>query len=77
MVIGRTLQAGGRTISKSTAEALNKATGSSLAPREWGRAVEALKAEHGLGPKFHGRITEYGHYLDDAGGVIDNIFNYL
>ena len=37
-VTGRVLQSGGRKLSKSTADGLNKATGSSLNSREWGRA---------------------------------------
>ena len=67
-VLGRVVQSGGRTVSRSTAGALNRATGSSLTPREWGRALEALKRDLGLPNNHHGRITEYGHY-PNAGAV--------
>ena len=76
-IIGRTLQTGGRTVRKSTAKALNEATGSNLSPREWGRGLEALKHELDLPNNHHGKITEYGHYLDDAGTELGNILDYL
>ncbi len=63
-------------MSSSTAAGLNQAAGSSLRPREWGRALEALKHDHGLSPNYHGKITEYGHYLDHkTGDVIGNLLD--
>lgn len=76
-VLGRTVQSGGRTINNRTAEALNKATGSSLKPREWGRGLETLKKDLSLPNNHHGKITEYGHYLDDSGNVLGNILDYI
>ncbi|SFU33934.1 filamentous hemagglutinin N-terminal domain-containing protein [Pseudomonas sp. OV546] len=72
------LQTGGNTLNKSTANALNEHFGESLAPREWGRALEALKADAGKLPNnFHGRILDNGDYVGKAGEVIGNIRDYL
>ena len=38
---------------------------------------EALKDDLGLSNNFHGKITEYGHYLDDAQNVLGNLLDYL
>jgi stage V sporulation protein SpoVS len=73
----RILQTGGNKIASGTANALNEATGMNLARREWGRALEALKAEHGLPPGFHGSITSAGGYLDEAGKLIDSLLGYV
>jgi hypothetical protein len=71
------LQSGGNTIKRATAKALNKGTGMDLDRREWGRALEALKVEHGLPPGHHGSITSSGDYLDKAGKVIDSLLGYV
>lgn len=72
------LQTGGNTLNKSTANALNEHFGESLAPREWGRALEALKADAGKLPNnFHGRILDNGNYVGKGGEVIGNIRDYL
>jgi filamentous hemagglutinin len=72
------LQTGGNTLNKSTANALNEHFGESLAPREWGRALEALKADAGKLPNnFHGRILDNGDYVGKSGEVIGNIRDYL
>jgi hypothetical protein len=76
-IIGKVVQTGGNKIRKSTADALNKATGSSLTPREWGRGLEALKKDFDLANSHHGKITEYGHYLDETGKWLGNILEYL
>lgn len=72
------LQTGGNTLNKSTANALNEHFGESLAPREWGRALEALKADAGKLPNnFHGRILDNGNYVGKSGEIIGNIRDYL
>jgi len=71
------VQKGARTITKATADVLNKAFGKSLHSREWGRALEQLKRANSLPNDFHGGITASGDYVDAAGNVIDNIGNYL
>jgi hypothetical protein len=76
-VLGEVVQSGGNKITNFAANALNRATGSSLTRREWGRAAEALKHEFGLRPNHHGKITEYGHYLDKSGNVLGNLLDYL
>ena len=73
----RILQSGGNRITSATAKALNEFADTSLSRREWGRALEALKAEQRLPNNFHGKITSTGDYLDSAGKFIDNIMNYL
>jgi hypothetical protein len=75
--VGRVVQSGGNKINKGTADALNKATGSTLAPREWGRGIEALKRDHGLPNNHHGKLTEFGFYLDEAGEAFGNVLDYL
>ena len=76
-LLGNVVQSGGQTINKATANALNKATGSSLQPRQWGRGLESLKKDLNLPNNHHGKITEYGYYLDDAGTELGNILDYL
>ena len=62
---------------QGTADALNELTGRSLHRRDWGRALEALKREHGLGNGHHGRILDTGVYADLDGNVIDDLESYL
>ena len=45
--------------------------------REWGRALEALKKDFGLSNNFHGKLTEFGEYLDETGQSFGNILDYL
>ncbi len=71
------LQTGGRTISQRTADALNKASGNKLHPREWGRALENLKGELGLRRDHHGQILSNGNYTDGSGRALGNITDYL
>ena len=72
------LQTGGRTISASTARALNDALGRNLSPREWGRALEALKTAEYLPNNHHGQISSTGEYLDpNTGGVIGTLLDFL
>jgi hypothetical protein len=73
----KTLQSGGNTLKKRTADKLNEHFGEDLPAREWGRALEELKREHGLPPNHHAKILENGDYVDDAGNVIDNLGNYV
>ena len=56
-----TLQRGGNTISRSTADALNRSTGMNQTPREWGRALESLKASERIPNNFHGSIDSLGN----------------
>lgn len=67
----------GHTVKPGTAKALNEALSLSLHPREWGRALEALKQEFNLPNDFHGVIKESGEYLDKAGKVIGNLVDFL
>jgi RHS repeat-associated protein len=71
------LQKGGNSISKATANALNKATGKNLSPREWGRAVEELKQSEGLPPNSHGTIMSNGDYISANGANLGNLTHYL
>ena len=72
------LQTGGNTLNKNTANALNEYFGQNLTSREWGRALEALKADMGKLPNnFHGRILDNGGYVSKTGAVIGNISDYL
>jgi RHS repeat-associated protein len=71
------IQRGGGTIAKSTARALNGEFGLDLKPREWGRALEALKRFEQLPNNHHGRIMSNGDYVDEAGNVIGNLIDYL
>jgi hypothetical protein len=73
----RTLQTGGNTLKKGTANALNDFFDLSLDRRDWGRAVEALKDDLGSAPKYHGKILENGDYADKAGTVLGNIVDCL
>jgi filamentous hemagglutinin len=73
----RILQTGGNTIRTATANALNEAAGMSLSPRDWGRAVEALKDYHGLSHNFHGSITSTGDYLDQARNLVGNLLEFI
>jgi hypothetical protein len=73
----RVIQSGGRTITQATARALNNASELRLSSREWGRALEDLKDAHGLPNNFHGKITNTGDYLDEAGKFIDSILAYI
>jgi hypothetical protein len=73
----KTLQSGGNTLKKRTADKLNEHFGENLPPREWGRALERLKGENGLPPNHHAKILENGDYVDDAGNVIGNLADYL
>jgi len=76
-LIGKVLQTGGNTIEKRTASALNEALGETLQPREWGRALEALKQEQSLPNNFHGKILSNGDYLDKAGNYLGSLLDYL
>ena len=76
--IDRPLQTGGNTIKNNTANALNKAHDLDLSRREWGRALEALKKDTGLGNNHHGKIMESGDYVDaDTGEYLGNLLDYL
>ncbi len=76
--IGRVLQGGQRTVTNSTARALNRELGRQLPRREWGRALEALKEDLRLPPNFHGRITSTGAYLHpETGEVLGNLLWYI
>lgn len=62
------LQTGGHTLNKSTANALNEYFGEALTSREWGRALEALKADvRKLPNNFHGRIFDNSDYIGKMG----------
>ncbi len=75
----QTLQTGGNTIRRSTAEALNEAHGLNLHSREWGRALEALKNFRGLSPSFHQtKILESGNVVNSlTGETIGNLLEFL
>ncbi|MFT3768115.1 MAG: RHS repeat-associated core domain-containing protein [Minicystis sp.] len=73
----RVVQSGGNKMSSATADALNEAAGSSLKPREWGRALEALKKDLGLSNNHHGKIFSNGDYVSEAGEILGNILDYI
>lgn len=64
--VWRTLQTGGNTVKSSMAKALNEALGCNVHAREWGRALEALKAERGLPNNFHGNVLEFVNARETA-----------
>jgi RHS repeat-associated protein len=74
----RILQSGGRTITPATANALNQAAGRDLAPRFWGRALEALKRSERLPNNFHGAIDAVGNYIDPSSkAILGNLQDFL
>jgi hypothetical protein len=74
----RCLQTGGHTLKNSTANSLNKAHGLNLRPREWGRALEALKRYFRLPNNHHGKLMESGDYFDAVTGeYFGNLLDYL
>lgn len=73
----RVLQRGGNTIANGTAKALNEAVGTDLHPRDWGRALEALKRDLQLANNHHGAILQNGDYVDSAGELLCSILDYL
>jgi RHS repeat-associated protein len=73
-----TLQSGDtHTITKRTADALNKEFEENLYPREWGRALEDLKDAHDIPNDSHGSIKSNGDYYNDKNEKIGNIGEYL
>ncbi|MBC9132031.1 hypothetical protein FcAc13_12055, partial [Frischella sp. Ac13] len=76
--VPKVLQTGGNKLEKNTANKLNEYFGTNLTSREWGRALEALKADAGKLPNnFHGRILDNGDYVGKNGEIIGNIGDYL
>jgi hypothetical protein len=73
----KTLQSGGNTIKAATAEALNAAGGVKLTRAEWSLVVRELKAAEGVAHDAHGIIRSTGDYLDSAGRLIGNLFDYV
>jgi len=71
-----TLQTGDNTLSNRTAKALNDLTGESKTSREWGRALEDLKRDNGIGNAEHGKIMSNGDFVVN-GNTIGNITHYL
>lgn len=68
----------GNTLNNSKANALNKYFGEDLTPRDWRRALEALKADAGKLPNnFHGKVLSNGDYGEKNGEVIGNVKDYL
>ena len=65
-----------KTVSKGAAKALNKAFNKNLSPREWGRALEALKSDNNVPNNFHGQIMSNGDFVGN-GATIANIGDYL
>jgi hypothetical protein len=74
---GRVIQTGGNKILPRTAQILNEYNDMNLHPREWGRALEALKKAWELPGSHHGNIEEDGTYTDKKGNPIANILDYL
>jgi RHS repeat-associated protein len=72
----KTLQTGGNSISNQTAKGLNEGTGQNLSSREWGRAIEELKSDNGLGNATHGQIMSNGDYVVN-GNTVGNITHYI
>ena len=75
--VSTTLQSSGRTLSRNAAKHLNEYFGLDLERREWGRALEALKKDHGLRNDFHGKIKSDGSITDKEDGVIGYIVDYI
>jgi filamentous hemagglutinin len=63
------------TIKKTTADILNKEFGEDLEPREWGRALEALKRDYGLPDNFHGKILSNRDFSGEINGTETTIGN--
>ncbi len=68
---GKTLQKGGHTISKQTAEALG------LSREQAKNGLEALKKFEGVQNKAHGPIMENGDVFDPNGIYIGNIYEHI
>jgi filamentous hemagglutinin len=68
---------GGRGLTDAAARQLNRAFGTNLHSREWGRALEALKKDHQLRNDFHGRLFSDGSYGSDISDILGNITDYL
>jgi filamentous hemagglutinin len=74
----KVIQTGGHTIKPETARKLNEYFGLNLHPREWGRALEALKREWDLPNNHHGEIHEDGTYTENKGKrTFGNLADYL
>jgi len=59
-------------------KALNEAHELDLHPREWGRALESLKKDLGLGNNHHGKIMASADYHDAATDLhLGNLLDYL
>jgi hypothetical protein len=72
------LQTGGNKVRSGTAKALNELHELSLHKREWGRALEALKKDLGLGNNHHGKIMDSGDYLDgETDEFLGNLLDYI
>jgi filamentous hemagglutinin len=71
------LQTGGNTMESGTAKKLNEHLGKSSEPREWGRALEALKTDLSLPNNHHGKIWSDGAYSDMAGKRDGYLTDYL
>jgi len=71
------LQSGGNKLSNRTSKGLNEHFGENLTKRDWGRALESLKRDHGVRNDHHGRILDNGDYVNDAGDILGNLSHYL
>jgi RHS repeat-associated protein len=77
-VAGTVIQSGGRTLTKPASTALNRAFGTSLEPREWGRALEAMKASIGARNDFHEiKILSDGSVIDGQKRVLGNLADFV
>ena len=68
-----TLLRGTNTFSNRAARHLNERFGRNLTRREWGRALEELKAQNLLRPNDHGQLLSDGRFIfngEDYGNII-------
>jgi RHS repeat-associated protein len=75
----QTLQSDGHTLEAGTAKSLNRTFDYNLPPRDWGRALEAMKKDNSLPSDFYNtKILDNGDVLNArTGETLGNLDDYL